>query len=128
MSIRRLDRVNELLKREIADSLIRILAESDRNLSAITITGVKTSPDLRNARVMVSIREQDEEVALRTLSFIRRQRNKLQTNLNKHTFIKFTPRLSFHLDKSIAKGNDVLSILSELERENTALQECDDEY
>ena len=53
MSVDRLVRVNELLKREIGLSLYRVITEGDFDLSAVTITKVTVSKDLAAARVLV---------------------------------------------------------------------------
>ena len=61
MSIDRMTRVNELLKREIAETLFRVMGEESYDLSAITVTHVVTNPNLRSARVLVSIRGYHQE-------------------------------------------------------------------
>ena len=61
MATNRLDRVNELLQREIASSLYRILPGTSVNLAAVTVTHVITAPDLRSARVLVSVMGSESE-------------------------------------------------------------------
>ena len=61
MSVDRLVRVNELLKREIGLSLFRVVTEGDFDLSAVTITKVSVSKDLATARVLVSIRDHEKD-------------------------------------------------------------------
>ena len=57
MSVKRLVRVNELIKREVATALYRVMNEKGFDLSAVSVTHVITSSDLRTARVLVSIRD-----------------------------------------------------------------------
>ena len=118
MSIDRLARVNELLKREIGQALFQVLDNDKIDLSAITITKVAASPNLRDAAVMVSIRNHEKQRGemLRTL---RNSRGRIQEIINRNLSLKFTPRLSFSLDTSIEKGDHILRILGELEKEPT---------
>jgi ribosome-binding factor A len=112
----RLTRVNELLKREIGTALFQILADGEADLSTITITSVQASTNLRNAKVMVSIRDTDQK-RHEVLSVLKRHRPELQDLINRNLKIKYTPRLAFELDMSVEKGDHVLQVLSELEQE-----------
>lgn len=116
MSTDRITRVNELLKREIGTALFTMLADDEADLSTITITSVIASPNLRNAKVNVSIRDTDEKRA-EVLAALQRHRTELQQLINKNMSLKYTPRLSFVLDMSIEKGDQVLQVLQELEHE-----------
>lgn len=116
MSIDRLTRVNELLKREIGTALFNIFAEDEADLSTITITNVSASQNLRNAKVKVSIRDTDEKRAS-VLAALQRHRPELQQLINKNLNLKYTPRLTFALDLSLEKGDHILQVLHELEGE-----------
>ena len=59
MSVNRMARVNALLLREISESLYPILAGEDVELATVTITQIDAAPNLRNARVHVSINLDD---------------------------------------------------------------------
>lgn len=114
MSSRRMTRVNELLKREIAGELYRVMNDRGFDLSAITVTRVDTSPNLRHARVYVSVRDHQGERE-HMLRQVESHRAEIQQHLNKHTKLKYTPHLDFKLDESIEAGDKVLSIISQLE-------------
>ena len=114
MSVNRLTRVNELLKREISESLFRIMHENDFDLSAVTVTRVTTSRNLRNARVFISIRDHRNERDL-MLSLLRKHRVEIQNRINADITLKYTPRLTFELDTSIEEGDRILHRLSELD-------------
>jgi ribosome-binding factor A len=107
-------RVNELLKREIAGELYRVMNDRGFDLSAITVTRVDTSPNLRHARVYVSVRDHQGERE-HMLRQVESHRAEIQQHLNKHTKLKYTPHLDFKLDESIEAGDKVLSIISQLE-------------
>jgi ribosome-binding factor A len=114
MSSARIIRVNELLKREIAVDIPRIFAGSDFDTGAITVTGVKTAPDLHDATVLVSIFGHENE-RKRMIHFLNAHRKEIQARMCKHVILKYTPRLHFKLDESIESGDRVLDILSHLD-------------
>lgn len=114
MSIDRLTRINELLKREIGDLLYRVMHENNFDLSAVTITRVMTSRNLRHARVLVSIREHHAERE-RMLALLRRHRAEIQQRINTDITLKYTPCLTFELDTSIEEGDRILQLMATLE-------------
>ena len=109
----RLTRLNELLRREIGMALFRVLKEDDVDHSAITITHVMASRNLRNARVLVSVRDEGAPER-RVMSLLMRHRREIQDLLNRNLVMKYTPRLHFELDRSIHDGDHILEVLSEL--------------
>jgi ribosome-binding factor A len=123
MSTDRLVRVNALLRREIAEALFRIMTESDFDLSAVSITHVIASRNLRNARVLVSIRDhQDRREAM--LNLLRRHRAEIQSRINKDLVLKYTPCLTFELDTSVEQGDRVLDLLAHLDTgENPSVED-----
>jgi len=126
MSTDRIIRVNELLRREIAEALFHVLNEANLDLSAITITRVIASRNLRHARVLVSIRD-NENRRPGILGVMAKHRVEIQTLINKDLSLKFTPRLIFELDPSLEKGDRVLSLLSKLEIEQEVRDEASGE-
>jgi len=117
MGIPRLVRVNELLKREIAEDLYRNFSMTDFDASALTVTRVECAPDLRDANVFVSIFGHEEERD-RMISYLNRHRQEIVRLMIKRVKLKYTPRLHFILDESIEGGDHILSLLAEMEREN----------
>ena len=115
MKVDRLTRVNEMLRREIAEALFGVIHEGEFDLSAVTITHVVTSRDLRTARVFVSIRDHVEERP-RFLRLLDRHRQRIQSRINAHLVLKYTPRLTFELDSSVEKGDKVLGLLFQMEQ------------
>lgn len=111
MISRRLTRVNELIRREIAEALFRLMTENRFDLSAVTVTHVLTSANLRQARVLVSIRDHKDERGT-MLSMLRQHRVELQELINRNLGLKYTPRLSFELDTSLERGDQVLNLLN----------------
>ena len=109
----RTDRVDELLRQEIGALLAKEVA--DPRIGFATITDVETSPDLRHAKVWVSVigQKADRDTTLRALAdampFIRRE-------LGRRLRIKRIPDLHVRLDDSAERGTRVLHVLDELER------------
>lgn len=116
MSVNRLTRLNELLRRELADALFRVMQNERFDLAAVTITRVVLGRDLRDARVYVSIREHQGERP-RMLALLHRNRAEFQRLINKDLAMKYTPRLTFELDTSLEEGDHVLAVLAKLEAE-----------
>ena len=113
MSSHRLLRVRELLKREIGEAIRREIPVEQAGL--ITVNDVEVSGDLRNASVFIGILGNSEQQ--RTgLALLRHNRLRLQDLIAKGVVLKYTPRLRFVVDESVARGNRVLEIIAELER------------
>ena len=106
-------RVNELIKRELANALFRIMTEQNFDLSAVTITHVETGRSLRSAKVYVSIRDHRDE-RRQMMALLQRHRLELQEHLNANLHLKYTPRLVFTMDPSVEKGDAILGLLAEL--------------
>ncbi|HBO87664.1 MAG: 30S ribosome-binding factor RbfA [Pontiellaceae bacterium] len=116
MATSRMVRVNELLKREIAEDLHRNFSGTDFDAAALTVTRVECASDLRDANVYISIfgHQYDRHDMIRTLNH---RRQEIVRMMIKRVKLKYTPRLQFHLDESLEEGDNILTILSELERE-----------
>ena len=108
----RTERVDELLRQEIGALLSKEIA--DPRIGFATITDVETAPDLRHAKVWVSViggkAESTETVrALQAaMPFVRHE-------LGRRLRIKRIPELHIRLDDSAERGTRVLHLLNELE-------------
>ena len=110
----RIIRVNELLKREIAEDIFRLFSSGNFDTGAITVTRVETAPDLRDANVFISIFGHEEE-RVDMIRFLNRHRKEVQARLSQNVKIKYTPRLHFRHDRSLEDGDRVLGILETLD-------------
>ncbi|MPZ13949.1 MAG: 30S ribosome-binding factor RbfA [Chloroflexi bacterium] len=108
-------RLNDQIRDEIADLLTRE-ARDPRLHGVISITGVETSPDLRTARVHVSVLGTEEESEA-TLVLIRRAASFFRRELAARLNLRHTPELDFRLDRSIAEGARIDRLLREIRRE-----------
>jgi ribosome-binding factor A len=107
----RTDRIDELLRQEIGSVVTRDI--QDPRIGFATITKVETTPDLRHARVWVSVigqpKERSETIAAlgRAMPFVRRE-------LGKSLRLKRIPDLHVELDDTAERGTRVLHLLDEL--------------
>jgi ribosome-binding factor A len=113
MSTDRMTRVNELLRREIGEVLFQVINEPGFDVATITVTHVIANPDLRTARVFISVRGPEAHQRA-MLAMISKHRGAIQGRINRDLVLKYTPRLSFDLDTSIARGDRVLSLLYDI--------------
>ena len=110
MSARTL-RVNELVKREIADILrLRYTQEAVR----ITITDVDIAPDLRNGRVYYSIIGSEADAVIAEQFFTDNARE-IKHQLTQRIVLKYTPNLTYHRDESLARGDAINMLIDDLE-------------
>jgi ribosome-binding factor A len=110
----RMTRVNELLKRELADLIKKNVEYSSDCL--VSVSDVNVAPNLRHAKVSISILGRDDDAEkMKILKKIEKKRNIIQDQMSNHVILKYTPVLEFKLDKKIEAGDRVLAILQEME-------------
>ena len=117
MSGVRHERVRELLKREIGESIRREFAASDVGL--ITVNDVVPAGDLKSAVVYVSILGNTDQQK-RGLVKLNDARIRIQALVARAVVLKYTPLLKFVDDDTIVRGNRVLQIIEELEKTEPA--------
>ena len=106
----RMRRVNEQLREVVGAVVSGELA--DPRLGFVTVTGVETSPDLRSAKVFVSVLGDSTERAA-TLDALRSSHGVIQSRIASETRMKRTPTLTFHYDDTIEKGVRISRLLDE---------------
>ena len=115
MASNRIGRINEEIQRELA-ALLRTVKDP-RVHGLVSITHVDTTPDLRYAKVFVSVlNQQDGKEDIRGLNsaggYLRRE-------LGRALSLRYTPELLFQEDDSIDKGTHILKLLNDIERKET---------
>jgi ribosome-binding factor A len=103
-------RVNEVLREVVGAAIVDDL--SDPRIGFVTVTSVETSPDLRTAKVFVSVLG-DEEAREATLAGLRASHGVIQSRIASETRMKRTPTLSFHYDETIEQGMRISRLLEE---------------
>ena len=104
-------RVNELLQREISD-ILRKRYQSEA--VAMTITEVRVSPDLRDARVFVSV-VGDETFAEQKLRWLRSKASEIREEVSRRIVLKYLPKFEYILDHSAIRGARLLQALDEID-------------
>jgi ribosome-binding factor A len=112
----RTDRIDELLRQEIGSIIARDVA--DPRIGFATITKVETAPDLRHAKVWVSVIGQPKERS-QTISALSRAMPFVRHELGRTLRLKRIPDLHVQLDDTAERGTRVMHLLDEL-REGSA--------
>jgi ribosome-binding factor A len=103
--------INELLRSHLGEIFSREISFKEGVLA--TITRVSVTPDLRHAAVSVSaFPEAEANYVLKTL---KKERGKIQKNLNRLLYMKPLPILSFSFDPTESKADEIERILKTLE-------------
>jgi ribosome-binding factor A len=113
MSNLRHERVRELLKREIGETIRREFHVNSVGL--ITVNDVDVGGDFKSAVVFISVLGNAEQQK-RALQELEQHRIRIQGLVGRAVVLKFTPTLKFVVDDSIVRGNRVLQIIDELEK------------
>ena len=109
----RLQRVQELLKREIGEAIRREFHVGECGL--ISVNDVDVAGDLKSATVFISILGNPDQQK-RGFQMLNDHRVRIQGLVGRAVVLKYTPRLKFAFDDSIVRGNRVLQIIEELEK------------
>ena len=88
-------RVDEAIREVLSDAVVSHL--KDPRIGFVTVTAVNTSPDLRRARVFVTVLGTDEERAA-SLAGLQSSHGILQRRVNSELHMKRTPQLDFVYD------------------------------
>ena len=113
MSGQRMRRVDEAMRQVLGEAISKEL--KDPRVGFVTVTDVKTSPDLRHARVYVSVLG-DEPAQQATLDGLRSAHGFLQARVAGELRLKRTPELTFELDHTAERAARLEEILHDEER------------
>lgn len=112
MQGKRLDRVNQLIREEVSMLLQREL--KDPRLGFVTVTEVEVSPDLRQAKVFVSVLG-DEAKWASSLQALASARGFIRNWLRQHLDLRVTPELLFRPDHSMEHAARIQELLRRLD-------------
>ena len=110
----RVEKLQELIKQEVGKMLLTDIKDS--RIGFVTVTGVEMTGDLREAKIYVSIMGNDEQIKSSleglnsALGFIRRE-------IGRRIKIRFTPEISFALDKSLDYSEHIQKLLLKVQAE-----------
>lgn len=95
-------RVADQIQRDLSDIIFSEL--KDPNVGMVTITEVKVTPDYANARVYVTMLDDNPDTVQKTLDSLQRASGFIRMQLGKRLHIHTLPQLTFVYDNSIAEG------------------------
>jgi ribosome-binding factor A len=104
----RMRRVDEAVRAVLSDAISKDL--KDPRVGFVTVTGVKTSTDLRHARVYVSVLG-DEHARDASLDGLRSAHGFLQRRVATELSLKHTPSLAFEYDESVDRGMRITQLI-----------------
>ncbi len=103
-------RINEVIREVVGAAISTDL--KDPRIGFVTVTSVETSPDLRTAKVFVSVLGSESERKA-TLAGLRSSHGVIQSRIAAETRMKRTPTLSFRYDDTIERGMRITRLLDE---------------
>jgi ribosome-binding factor A len=102
-------RLGQLLKQEISDMLLREI--KDPRIAFASITSVDVAPDLRHAKVHVSVLGNERERKSSTIAGLRSAASFIRRELGQRLRLKYIPELRIVYDDSIEEGSRILSLI-----------------
>ena len=118
----RMLKVNSTLREVLAEEIERL---NDGRLEMVSVTGVDTAPNLRNAVVYIDVLgpESGEEA----IDALQGASKRLQSAIGQQVRMKYTPTLEFTIDPGILGGDRIDKLLRSLKTANSTDGEPEDE-
>ncbi len=111
MTSHRANRVAEEIKKEITQMLREEI--KDPRIGFVTVTGAEVTPDIRYAKVFVSIYG-DDNTKVESLQALEKAKGFVRSELGKRMRLRYTPEISFKFDSSIEYGARIMKLLEEV--------------
>ncbi len=112
MASNRIGRINEEIQRELSGLFRNV--KDPRVTGMISITAVETTPDLRYAKVYVSMLDKSDTKEV--IKGLKSAGGYLRRELGHALNLRYTPELSFEADDSIDKGAHILELIEKLDK------------
>jgi len=110
----RIQRVNELIKEEVSQLLLKEVDFPEKILA--TVTRVETSVDLKQAKVYISVIP-EEEIS-KVIKILNNKIYDIQQKLNKRLTMRIVPRIKFVEEKKTAEAARIEELLEKIKKEN----------
>jgi ribosome-binding factor A len=107
---RRLDRVNELLRREIGNVIQKDYEWHNR---LVTVSDVEVTQDLKEGKVFIGVLGGEAKSVIVKLN---KDHGSIQSKVMKRVVLKSTPVLRFHHDASAIRGVEIVNLLEEVDK------------
>lgn len=112
MSNLRAERIREVFKEEVGSMLQREI--KDPRIGFVTVTDVEISGDLRHAKIYVSPFGPDTATERATMEGLESAKGYIRTELGRRVRLRYTPEISFIIDKSIERGVRLTRLIDEV--------------
>lgn len=119
MASRRILKAAEAIREVVSMAILTELR--DPRVELVTVTGVDVAPDMRTAKILVSIMGDEGKQRL-CLRGLQNSAGFLQSKIAKRIDTRYTPRLTFEIDDGVKKSIEVGRILNELAKERKQLE------
>ncbi|MEW5860216.1 MAG: 30S ribosome-binding factor RbfA [Cyanobacteriota bacterium] len=116
---RRVSRVSALIKREISQMLLTEIKDDRVGAGMVSVTDVDVSGDLQHAKIFVSIYG-TEEAKAETMAGLKAATGFVRSELGQRLGLRRTPELMFQEDRSLERGDRILTLLNQLNQERPA--------
>ena len=110
----RMNRIDEELKKEISNIINNDL-NNPKATGLISVTKVRVTPDLRYARVYISMINEKNKKA--TIAALKKSAGYIRSEIAKRINLRITPELVFELDDSLEYGAKMDSIIKEISKD-----------
>lgn len=112
---KRVNRVAEQMKKELGDIIIQKV--KDPRIGFVTVTDVEVTGDLQNSIVFISVlgNEKEKEATLKGLN---KAKGFIRTEVGRRIRLRKVPEIDFEFDESIAYGNRIQTLLTQVNHEN----------
>ncbi len=114
MNFKRADRVGELILAEMSDILLRVV--KDPRLHTVTITAVKVTDDLRNARIYF-VEMGKDDLSDEILTGLEKAKGFVRRELGHRLQLRFVPEIHFVHDASFGYGSRIDQLLASLSKQ-----------
>ncbi|GAA0495876.1 30S ribosome-binding factor RbfA [Salinibacillus aidingensis] len=111
MSELRVNRIAEQMKKELGDIIGKKI--KDPRIGFVTVTDVKVTGDLQQAKIFISVLGDDEQ-KYDTLAGLAKAKGFIRSEIGKRIRLRKTPEITFEFDETIEYGNRIERIISEL--------------
>jgi ribosome-binding factor A len=118
---RRVSRVAEMIRREVSLMLLEGIKDERVGTGLVSVTRVDVAGDLQHAKIFVSIYGTDEAKAI-TMEGLKSATNFVRRELGHRVRLRRTPAISFIEDRGIEEGNELLSLLYQIGRDQKPLE------
>ena len=112
MASNRIGRINEEIQRELSSLICTV--KDPRVHGLVSITAVDTTPDLRYAKIFVSVLDKSD--VKEVVKGLRSAGGYLRRELGRSLQLRYTPELTFVADDSIAEGAHILELIEKLDQ------------